>query len=156
MAKRNPPLEYMQTSEYAVEMIKELDEYQCSIYFDAQGLAVIGHAHRITENEHDYIGKKITRQEAHDLLLKDLRPIENALNRFIQVEATQDQFDALVSLSHSIGVTTVVRSNLLMYLNNGEDARAAEEFYRWIYLGKKMIPKLRERRELERGLFMGD
>jgi len=66
------------------------------------GVLTIGYGHTgsdVTE------GKKITEEEAENLLLKDVASFESAVNTFTNVRLNQNEYDALVSFSYNVGST---------------------------------------------------
>lgn len=101
-------------------------------------------------------GMKITRSKAQELFRKDIEWAENAVNRLVKVGLTQNQFDALVSLTFNIGETAFARSTLLRKLNTGDYQGAAEEFPRWVKQKGKTLRGLVRRRAEEMEVFLSD
>lgn len=67
-----------------------------------------------------------------DALARDLRASEDAINAAVRVAVTQNQFDALVSFIHNVGVGAFQGSTLLRVLNTGDHSGASAQFRRWI------------------------
>jgi lysozyme len=63
--------------------------------------------------------KTLTIPECFDLLEKSLEDYENAVNKALKVDATQEQFDALVSIAYNIGVGGLARSTFIKRINAG-------------------------------------
>ena len=88
-------------------------------------------------------GDKITQAEADRLLKKDIETAEKAVSKLVKVPLTQNQFDALVSLTFNIGAGKqgFAGSRLLRLLNEGNYPAAAEAMivYRFIYRAQRDI-----------------
>ena len=63
-------------------------------------------------------GDKITMSEAVSLFSMKLPEYENAVNKLVRVQLTQQQFDSLVSLVWNIGAKRFAESKLLKYINS--------------------------------------
>lgn len=89
---------------------------------------------------------------------------EKAINLFVKVRLTSNQFSALVSLVMHIGIDSFRRSNLLKLINaSAKDWRkfvkAADEFHTYIYIddehGKRVADDfLIQHRDFEKALFL--
>jgi len=90
----------------------------------------------------------ITEAEAEALLVKDLKRFEDAVNRLITVELTQNEFDAIVSFAFNCGNGALEESTFRRRINSGEDKALCftEEFPRWNNGG---LPGLVRRRQAE-------
>lgn len=99
-------------------------------------------------------GDVITEEEAESLLRQDVAQFEMCVNGALQVNVTQGQFDALVSLAYNIGCRNLRNSTLMAKLNAGDDVGASAEFLRWNRAAGKVMAGLTRRREAERDLFM--
>jgi lysozyme len=122
-----------------------LEAYRCP-----RGVWTIGFGHTGSDV---LPGVTIDDARAEHLLSADLRRFEDAVNAYVKVRITQNQFDALVSLAFNIGVANFRASTLLKKLNRGEYGGTASEFGRWIHSGGQMLPGLIRRRAEERDLF---
>jgi lysozyme len=76
-------------------------------------------------------GMNITKQEAEELLIKDVAVFENVVNRLVKVPLTQNQFNSLVSFAFNVGEGNLSRSTLLRKLNNGDYDSIPSEMNRW-------------------------
>ena len=102
----------------------------------------------------DMFSTLITQQTAMNLLKSDLLPVINSLNKAITTPLTQKQSSSLLSLVHNIGITAFKHSTMLKYINMNQMADAANEFDKWIYIGKKPSSGLIKRRYAEKILFL--
>lgn len=99
-------------------------------------------------------GDTITEAEATELLERDLKVFENAVNNAVKVEITQSQFDALVSLSYNIGTGAFADSDTVKSLNKGEVGHAAVDIPSWRRgMGYQILPGLEKRRQTELEFF---
>lgn len=76
-------------------------------------------------------GMNITKEEAEELLIKDVAVYEEAVNRLVKVPLTQNQFDALVSFVFNLGEPNFARSTLLRRLNASDYDSVPEQLMRW-------------------------
>lgn len=95
----------------------------------------------------------ISRFEGVQMLRSDLSKFEDEVNRDVRVPLTQNQFDALVSLTFNIGGTHLRHSTLLQLLNTGDYEGAAKHFTDLTRSGRAHPPGLPRRHEEERELF---
>ncbi len=97
-------------------------------YKDVAGHATIGWGHLIMPNEHFVL---ISPQQADVLLGNDLDVVERAINAFVKVPLSQNEFDALASFTFNEGVGSLQTSTLLRKLNSGNYLGAASELLLW-------------------------
>jgi lysozyme len=76
------------------------------------------------------------------------------VEKFIPVQLTQGQFDALVSFSFNVGLGTLQRSTLRQKVLRGDMEGAAQEFLKYCMAGGKPLKGLQNRRIDERVLFL--
>lgn len=145
----------MKTSQEGLETIKKHEGVKMVVYADPIGLPTGGVGHLLSEDERKRmpIGTPLTEEQVDTWLREDVKEAEEAVNRFVRVELTQGQFDALVSFTFNVGAGALQRSQLLRLINAGKAAEAAREFSRWIYAGGKIFNGLRNRRKDEAALF---
>ena len=94
------------TSEEAVNLIKAYEGFSAMAYWDNSQWS-IGYGTKSTQ------GATITQEEAHEAMLAELQEVEKALNVFLDkygLSLSQNQFDALASLSYNCG-TNWMNSN---------------------------------------------
>ncbi len=145
----------MKTSEKGIAIIKKYEGLRLSAYKCPAGKLTIGYGH--TGNDVKP-GMSINKEMAELLLKQDLRLFEKAINDLIKVPLTQNQFDALVSLTYNIGIGNFVSSTLRKLLNENKILEAGEQFMRWTKVrqpgGLKELPGLVKRRAEEKALFL--
>lgn len=95
----------------------------------------------------------ITQEQAEELLKQDVKRFVDGVNKVLQVEVNQNQFDSLVSLAYNIGLGAFGRSTLLEKLNKRDFTGTAKEFDRWNKSGGVVLAGLVRRRKEERELF---
>ena len=131
------------------------------MYLCDAGEQTIGWGHVITAADSFLCTATINDGTADHLLQQDNLRFEEGVKRLVKVALTQNEFDALVSLTLNIGLGNFAGSTLLRKLNAGDKRGAADEFLKW---NKYRDPKcgclrvangLVVRREDERALFLG-
>ena len=148
MSKKNTVLSL---GKYGLELIKSFEGCVLKVYLDAIGLPTIGYGHLIKPGESF---TKITQKEAEDLLKSDAQIFVDGVNKLLEVNVTQNQFDALVSIAFNIGLGNLKSSTLLRLINAGDYKGAADQFPRWNKAGGKVLNGLTKRRNAERDLFL--
>ncbi|ECI0837419.1 lysozyme [Salmonella enterica] len=141
-----------ETGPTGIALIKASEGLSLQMYRDPAGLWTIGYGHLIKPDEK--IGREIKIKEAEDLLKKDLKQAEKIIQSVVTVELSQNQFDALVALVFNIGSGNFRKSTLLIYLNQGDYSKAADQFLVWDKAGGRKLPGLTHRREVERNIFL--
>lgn len=101
-------------------------------------------------------GDTITEAQAEDFLRHDLARFEAAVSKLVGENATQGQFDALVSFAYNVGPEALRTSTLLRLHNAGDYAGAAGQFARWSKAAGKTLPGLVRRRAAEAALYRSD
>lgn len=96
----------------------------------------------------------ITKQQAEDLLKKDLSRFEQGVEDCVKVSITDNQFSALVSFAYNCGINALKNSTLLKRLNNKDYTGASNEFLKWNKANGKPLAGLTRRRNAERNLFL--
>lgn len=139
----------MEISDNCLNLVKKFEGFSPTPYICPAGKLTVGFGHVVKANEHFDI---ITEDHALHLLAKDLEWAQSSVCQCVNVDITQNQYDALVSFAFNVGGGAFLKSTLLRKLNDGEDC--AEEFLRWVYGGSQKLPGLVARREAERALFL--
>lgn len=93
-----------------------------------------------------------SRKRAVDELNKMIARHAAVVNKLVKVPLTQNQFDALVSLSYNLGLENA--KTLLRKLNAGDYTGAADAFLLYNKGGGRVLPGLVRRRKAERKLFL--
>jgi len=136
----------------AVEFLKEVEGFRSEVYDDLAGLPTIGYGHLVTNKENF---KKITKEEAENLLRKDIIYFLHIIEPLIERELNENQWAAILSFVYNIGVFRFSFSTFLMKLNAGKPLEeVAKEFDRWIYVNEEPVQGLINRRKAEKELFL--
>lgn len=98
-------------------------------------------------------GDVITRDQAFEILGRDLKVFEAYVLKAIKVPMTQTQFDAFVSLCFNIGPMNFVNSSVVRLFNQGKKLDAGAAFLLWNKAAGKVMSGLVRRRAAERTLF---
>ncbi len=145
----------MKTSQVGIELISSFEDTKLQAYDDGVGVWTIGIGTTIYPNGNKVKkGDKCTLEQAKEYFAHDLKRFEASINNLVKVPLSQNQFDALVSLTYNIGQTAFGNSTLLKKLNAKDYQGAADQFLRWNKGGGKVMKGLVRRREAERALFL--
>ena len=121
------------------ELIKHFEGLRLTAYKDVAGHLTVGYGHLVLPEDNIELGDKITETRAKQLLHKDIRIAETAVNRLVKVPLTDNQKEALVSFVFNFGQGALARSTLLKLLNKGEYLAARHQFTRWVNITKTVI-----------------
>lgn len=145
----------MKTGSRGLALIKQFEGLRLDAYKDSVGVWTIGYGHTAAAGApKPRAGMRITRPEAEAILAKDLGKYETAVEAAIRRPASQNQFDAMVSLCFNIGPGKFSGSRLVAAFNAGDDHLAAQSFLAWRKAGRRVLEGLEKRREAERRLFL--
>ncbi len=141
----------MKTSEEGLALIKkfegcELEAYQCSA-----GVWTIGYGHTKDVKESDVWSQ----DHAEHMLEVELHEYESYINKYVTVNLSQNQFDALVSWVYNLGPANLKASTMLKVLNSSKYEDVPAQMKRWNKAGGKVLEGLIRRREAEACLFQG-
>jgi len=98
---------------------------------------------------------EITREEAFNRLDRDLVQYEDGVRKYVKVDLSQGQFDALVDFAYNAGVGALAKSTLLKKVNAEKFDEVPAEFMKWTKGGGKELPGLVRRRRAEVKLWRG-
>jgi GH24 family phage-related lysozyme (muramidase) len=146
----------MKTGERGLKLIKEFEGCKLTAYICPAGVWTIGvGSTRYSDGSAVKKGQTLANEEAALLLLsKTLTSYEHAVNA-IKVDLTQNEFDALVSLTYNIGAGNLASSTLVKMLKAGDPkSEIAQQFLRWDKAGGKPLAGLTRRRNAEAELFL--
>lgn len=141
----------MKTGQLGINLIKSFEGLSLKAYLCPAGVLTIGYGHT---GSNVMPGQIISEEQAENLLRIDLNRFEVGVANSVSASITQNQFDALVSLSFNIGLGAFKNSTLLKLLNDNRPNEAASQFLRWNKGGGKVLPGLTRRREAEMNLFL--
>jgi len=120
-------------------------------YQDSGGIWTIGfgHTHGVTE------GMSCTMEQAYEWLTEDTQSAVNTVNKLVNFQLNQEEFDALVDFVYNLGAGNFASSTMLKLLNQGNLFNAALEFVKWVHCGGKVVQGLLNRRIAETKEFNG-
>ena len=140
----------MKPSQACVDFVKQFEGFSAHAYKDGGGVLTIGYGH----TEYVDLGDTVTQEEARDLLRQDLQEAADAVDDLVDVELTQNQYDALCSFVFNVGREAFRNSTLLKMINQGRSVKdCGPQFDRWIKDNGKVISGLVRRRQAEREMF---
>ncbi len=145
----------MRISDSGIELIKRFEGLELEAYQDIAGIWTIGYGHTGDDVQP---GMKISERDAEELLKRDLRPREQAVDSAVKVPLNQNEFDALVSFVYNVGAGAFRGSTALKRLNRGDRVGAADAITWWnkATVGGVLreVLGLTRRRAAERALFL--
>jgi|GEM_PF-771834 len=145
----------MKMSRNGIELLKRFEGLELEAYQDIAGIWTIGYGHTGSDVKP---GMRISEREAEDLLRRDLKSREDAVERLTNVNINQNEFDALVSFVYNVGIEAYRGSTARRRLNRGDRLGAAEALTWWnkATVGGVLRPVtgLTRRRAAERALFL--
>ena len=139
----------MKTSEKGYNLIRLAEGLVLRSYKCPADVWTIGYGHTKGVKS----GQSISRQQAEDYLVQDVRTCETGLNS-LGLKLNQYQYDALISFIFNLGLGNFSKSTLLKKIaKNPNDPAIADEFRKWVYSGGVVVRGLRTRRENEIELY---
>ena len=146
----------MKVSKKGLEIIKKHEGLRLKPYLCPAGVPTIGYgATYYPYGDKVYMSDEaITEEYAEKILKEMLINYEDGVERYVQVELNQNQFDALVSFYYNLGLGSLKSSTLLKRINNNPcDPDIKNQFKRWVKAGGKTLSGLVKRREEESKLY---
>lgn len=133
-----------------VRFIAQWEGFKSHAYYDETGhVWTIGYGHTSGVNK----DMTCTKAKALEWLKTDASKVARYINS-LDMNITQQQFDALVSFGFNVGVGNLKQSTLLKYAKHTAPAgNVMAEFYKWVHSGGKVLPGLVLRREGEAMLY---
>ncbi|WP_281629193.1 lysozyme [Vibrio sp. St2] len=121
------------TSQRGLEHIANLEgcrteAYQCSANVWTLGL---GHTSNVKR------GDTVNNEQIARNFIADVQLAESTVNKHLNAEITQAQFDVLVSFVFNLGAGNFKRSTMLKLFNQGKHEKACLELQRWVYVNGK-------------------
>ena len=140
----------MKPSPACIDLVKSFEGFRPHAYLCPAGVWTIGYG----TTEYVELGDTVTEEQACDLLRQDVQEAADAVDDLVDVELTQQQYDALCSFIYNVGREAFRNSTLLKMLNQGRAIKdIAPQFDRWIRAGGNVLPGLVKRRAAERKMF---
>ena len=146
-ARRMPAI--YNTNHTAVQIIKEEETLQLKAY-ELGGYWQIGYGHLMLEGEKD----EITEEEAEAFLTADLIWCEGAIERYVTVPVTLNEFSAMVAFCYNVGSGKTRGSSIVKKINLDDRVGAANAFLLWNRMNGVVMQALAKRRARERTLFL--
>lgn len=140
-------------TQQGLALIKKYEGFSSTMYLCPAGFETIGYGHVIQDDEKLLLDDGISRENAEELLRKDVSSAERAVIRLINVPLSDGQFDALVSFTFNLGSGALQRSTLRRKLNRHEYGDIPYELSRWVWSGGRKLNGLIRRRMAEGQLF---
>jgi lysozyme len=141
----------MRTSQIGIDLIKKFEGCRLEAYQDIVGVWTIGYG----DTKGVQPGMRITQKQADDMLAERLaNEFELGVMQVIgDAPTTQNQFDAMVSLTWNIGIGGFGKSSVARLHREGDHEAAANLFMAWDKAGGRAIPALQRRRAAEAQLY---
>jgi lysozyme len=137
------------TNHTAIQIIKEEEQLRLEAY-ELGGLWLIGYGHLMLEGEEDVI----TETQADAFLKDDLHWCEEAIERYIDVPVTLNEFSAMVAFCYNVGSGKTRGSSIVKRVNQEDRPGAANAFLLWNRMNGIVMEALAKRRARERTLFL--
>lgn len=146
-----------------LNIIKKYEGQRLESYQDSVGIWTIGFGHTGPDIEE---GDTCSEAQANAWLLIDISNAEKIIKNSVTVNINENQRAALVSFCYNVGpgregvkdglvhLKSGGQSHLLIYTNQEEFDKAADQFLNWAKAGGVVLPGLMKRRVEERALFM--
>lgn len=150
-------------SEEGVELIKGFEGFRSTAYKAVQSekYYTIGYGHYGADV---YPGMTVTREQAENILRKDIQKYEGYVNSFLNtysISVNQSQYDALVSFTYNLGnvwvstPTFLLKTYLINGINNYTDQQITIAFTNWCKDGAgNVMNGLLARRQKEANYFL--
>jgi len=146
----------MKTSAEGINHIREFEGERLKAYKCSAGVWTIGVGHTSAAGAPEVSeGMTITAAESSTILARDLASFELGVDRMLEVEVTQAQFDVLVSFAFNCGLGALKKSTLLKRVNEGKHNAIPAELMKWTKAGGKEVSGLVRRRRAEAKLWRG-
>ena len=141
-----------------LDLIKSFEGFSSDPYKCVAGIWTIGFGSIYGEDNKRVTSDhpSVTESKATELMKRDLGAIEYKVSRLVKVPISSNQFSAICSFVYNVGSGAFQRSTARMKLNREDYQGCADEFLKWKYANKKVIPGLLRRRYAERDLFLSE
>jgi lysozyme len=99
-------------------------------------------------------GATVTPEQAEIDFQRDTAGAVWGVMRSVDVQLTQNEFDALVSFTFNVGVSAEAHSTLCAKVNARDTAGIVAEWVKWDHEAGVVVPGLLERRKAELAVFL--
>ena len=145
----------MKTGPKGLRLIKQFEGWRNKAYRCSAGVLTIGYGHTSMAGPPTVkAGMTITKAQAEQILKRDLRKYEKAVNNAVRVDLTQEQFDSLVSFTFNVGPGGFRKSSVLRMVNARRFDAVPAKLMLWNKAGGRVLKGLTRRRAAEGELFM--
>lgn len=109
----------MKTSANGISFIENEEGYRLTVYKDTKGNLTVGYGHKVVSGDNLKLGDTITQARANQLFTQDIVTIaENPINALsCASKLTQNQFDALASITFNGGSGVLKTSDMVTMFN---------------------------------------
>lgn len=148
--------ENLKTNQAGLDLIAKWEGCILKQYICPAGKPTIGYGHVVLPGES--FPATITKEQAMDLLRKDVERFEKGVYRNVKVPLNENQFAALVSFTFNVGEGGLVKTNVGNAVNEGRFGQVPEALLAWskarVNGEMKTLPGLYNRRKSEGELFL--
>lgn len=136
----------MRASVTLVNKIKQFEGLRLKSYKCPAGVWTIGYGHTRGVRPN----RTISMTMADEYLALDIEEVEEQLSRLSLPTLSLRRWDAIVDFTFNLGIANFRSSTLYRKIvADQDDNTIPNEFRRWVYSGKKVLPGLVKRREWE-------
>lgn len=150
-----PPATTHQIDAQLIDFIAQWEGFSANAYNDPANNATGGYGHLIhlgplNGSPAEAEWRNLTEAEGKRRLAADIVSYAHAVEQYVRVPLTQNQFAALVSFTFNVGPGNLQSSQLLAVLNMGNYSEVPGQLMRWIYGSDgNQYPGLIRRRKAE-------
>jgi lysozyme len=108
-----------QINKAGLDLVKQYEGFRATAYVCPAGKLTIGYGHVILEHEQSLRTARISMDEALSILRAEMVDAERAVERYIKVELSDNQFAELYSFTFNLGGGNLKGSTLRRLLNDG-------------------------------------
>lgn len=146
------PMNSRTYSQSGLELTEAFEGYSEKAYWDKTGKVwTIGFGHTGKEVVDGLVW---TRAQAEYAVSLDIGWASAVVNKLVEPDINQHQFEALVDFVFNAGAKAFADSHLLKFVNAGDYEAADLEFMKWVNSGGKILSGLVRRRTAEAKLFL--
>lgn len=143
-----------------VELVKSFEGFRSNAYWDKTGKVwTIGYGATYYPETGAKVqqGDVVSKERATEMLHVMLESFQGQVMRYVKVELTPNQIDALTSFAYNVGIGNFKKSTLLKRVNaNPNDPAIRGEFAKWVNSGGQKLKGLVRRREAEANLYFSN
>lgn len=142
-----------QINSAGLDLVKEHEGFRAKAYVCPASKLTIGYGHVILKHEAHLKTATLSIAQAEGILKKDIGIAERAVEKYISVELSDNQFAALCSFTFNLGAGNLRKSTLLKKLNANDYGSVPGQLNRWVNGGGRKLKGLVRRRADEGVLF---